>query len=158
MAQGPDYKEGELPCEIPFIISNKNPDPWAKGGILRPKGWTNNPYKGKDGKDYHTLEALQEADRRFKAGRIIPEFDLGEPYNNLNELKFPIILLNKLNYLNTPELDLRALAATAETFLGRLHQPPLTLAERLRRREQESKDLLRAFYGECDDPLLEPVL
>lgn len=144
MANGPDNKEGELPCEILFIISNKNPDPWAEGGILRPKGRTKNPYKGRDGRDYHTLKSLQEDDRRFEAGRIIPKF-----------LTFHQIEIN-FRRNETPELDLGALEAEAEAFLGRIHQPPLTLAERLRRKEQESKDLLRAFWGEYDDPLLEP--
>ena len=57
MAKSPDRK-------IDFL----SPDPWAEGGILRPKDWNPNPYIGKDGQDYHSWEALQEADRRFRAG------------------------------------------------------------------------------------------
>lgn len=65
MAQGPDYKEEKNP--FPFILSNDKPnrDPWAEGGISKPKDCTYLLYIGKDGRDYDTLEALQEANRRW---------------------------------------------------------------------------------------------
>jgi hypothetical protein len=36
-----------------------------KKGIPRPKDWMENPYIGKDGRDYHTYEALDAANVEF---------------------------------------------------------------------------------------------
>lgn len=187
MAQKPDSKEGK---EIPFILEpkrkiNLNLNPCAKDEILRPKDWTDQPYIGK-GRDYPTYADLQEADRRFRESRITPILDLGKPYNNLNELKFPIIIhLKNINFRedNTPELDLKALEAEEEArqrrwrltleFLpdmvraerekrGLKLKPPIEssvieYAEGLERYFRVIEDTLDRA-GETIDPLLEPVL
>lgn len=64
MAQKPDFE--------PKISL----DPWANGETLRPEDWTDRPYIGKDGRDYHSLGALQEANRRWAAcGILVPYKD-----------------------------------------------------------------------------------
>lgn len=42
--------------------------------IPRPKDWMENPYIGKDGRDYHTLEALKVANAEFN--RVMSRTDL----------------------------------------------------------------------------------
>ena len=44
-------------------------------GIPRSEGWMKNPYLGKDGKDYHSVEELETANRNYcdRMFREIPE-------------------------------------------------------------------------------------
>ena len=43
--------------------------------IPRPEGWMENPFIGKDGRDYHSVEALETANREYaeRMFRIIPK-------------------------------------------------------------------------------------
>ena len=40
--------------------------------IKRPENWMENPYIGRDGRDYHTYEALQSANAEFDRVRNQP--------------------------------------------------------------------------------------
>lgn len=51
--------------------------------IPRPKGYVEKPYIGRDGKDYHSIKDLQEADERYDARRTFtskPEHPLIRPF------------------------------------------------------------------------------
>ncbi len=49
-----------------FLVPEKDANPWRQGGVFRPDNWMENPYKGKDGGDYHSVEALRTANTEWR--------------------------------------------------------------------------------------------
>lgn len=62
---------------------------WDEKGPMRPEGWMENPYIGKDGKDYHSFEALKRANEEWT--RQMFELERFPTYKSREPIRLPIM-------------------------------------------------------------------